>query len=163
MLAEQRWPDASLTVGRLDVAPNAQSVVPAFVRLVADARPYGLESPEPHLDAVVEVAGKAARDLDVGVQIDPEYWSFGPVAFDERCLDLLRTAARALGEEPVDLVSPAGHDAGYVARVAPSAMLLVPCRGGVSHHPDEWAEPEHLVAGADVLMHAVANAAGAEP
>jgi N-carbamoyl-L-amino-acid hydrolase len=57
-------------------------------------------------------------------------------------------------------VSGAGHDAMSLARVAPSALVFIPCRDGVSHHPDEYASPEHVVNGCDALLHAVLERAG---
>ena len=58
------------------------------------------------------------------------------------------------------MVSPAGHDAGYVARRVPTAMLFVPCRDGLSHHPAEWAEPEHLELACRVLTDTLATLGG---
>jgi N-carbamoyl-L-amino-acid hydrolase len=83
-----------------------------------------------------------------------------PVVFDESCVAAIRDAAERLGEPSLELISGAGHDAVYVARSTPAAMLFIPCRDGVSHSPAEHAEPEHVRAGADVLLHAVLDRAG---
>jgi N-carbamoyl-L-amino-acid hydrolase len=81
------------------------------------------------------------------------------VGFDSQLLDTLRAAADRTGARSLEMVSPAGHDAGYVARVVPTAMLFVPCRDGLSHHPAEWAEPEHLELATRVLADALAELA----
>jgi N-carbamoyl-L-amino-acid hydrolase len=78
-----------------------------------------------------------------------------PVRFDADCIGCVREGARAAGFAAREIVSGAGHDAGYVSRVAPSAMVFVPCRGGISHNEAEYASPEHCAAGAQVLLQSV--------
>ena len=80
--------------------------------------------------------------------------------FDARCIAAVRDAVKALGLTHRDLPSGAGHDAIYVARVAPTSMIFVPCKDGISHNEIEHAEPEHVTAGANVLLHAVLEKAG---
>jgi len=101
----------------------------------------------------VERVRAAAGDATVG---EP-FFQYGPVRFDEKLLGLLRESAGSA--ETMDMVSPAGHDAGWVARNVPTAMLFVPCRGGLSHHPDEYAEPEHLELATRVLAETLAKLA----
>jgi N-carbamoyl-L-amino-acid hydrolase len=72
----------------------------------------------------------------------------------------VRTAAQQLGFSHTDIVSGAGHDAVYVARVAPTAMIFIPCKDGISHNEIEDAKPEHITAGADVLLQAMLAQAG---
>ena len=84
----------------------------------------------------------------------------GPVHFDRGLLQLLREAAERTGQPTMPMVSPAGHDAGWVARRVPTAMLFVPCRDGLSHHPDEWAGPEHLELATRVLADTLESLAG---
>ena len=78
-----------------------------------------------------------------------------PVRFDADCIACVREGARTAGLAAREIVSGAGHDAGYVSRVAPSAMIFVPCRDGISHNEAEYAAPEHCAAGAQVLLQAV--------
>ena len=80
---------------------------------------------------------------------------FKPCAFHPDCVDSVRRAARALGLPHMDVVSGAGHDAVYLNGVAPSGMIFVPCKDGISHNEIEDAQPEHLAAGADVLLWAM--------
>ena len=75
--------------------------------------------------------------------------------FDSSCIAAVRAATRALGLPHREMVSGAGHDAIYIARVAPTSMIFVPCKDGISHNEIEDARPEHLEAGANVLLHAI--------
>ena len=148
-LAESDPSEPSITVGRFEVEPNAPSVVPGRVRMVADVRGGGLEDPAGLVErARTAIAGEA-------VTIGDPFFEYGPVHFDERLVGLLRE----LAPTSIDMVSPAGHDAGWVARKVPTAMLFVPCRDGLSHHPDEWAEPEHLELATRVLADALTQLA----
>jgi beta-ureidopropionase / N-carbamoyl-L-amino-acid hydrolase len=150
---------ASITVGRIDVEPNAPSVVPGVARLLVDVRGEALDSPDALVSRLREEAVSALAGTDVSMAVDDEVWDYGPVAFDDRLLATLREAADRTGAGSLDMVSPAGHDAGYTARVVPTAMLFVPCRDGLSHHPAEWAEPEHLELATRVLADALAELA----
>lgn len=89
-----------------------------------------------------------------------EIWYSPPVVFDNGCADSVRQAARSLGYKNRDIVSGAGHDSVYVSRVAPTSMIFVPCRGGLSHNEAEDAEPAHIEAGCNVLLHAMLSRAG---
>jgi N-carbamoyl-L-amino-acid hydrolase len=82
-------------------------------------------------------------------------WDQPPVAFDPHCIAAVRGAAEAAGYKVRDMVSGAGHDAAYIARVAPTAMIFVPCRGGISHNEAEFSSREQCAAGAQVLLGAV--------
>ncbi len=75
----------------------------------------------------------------------------------------MREAATRLGYAHRDIVSGAGHDAVYMAKVAPTGMIFVPCRDGISHNEIEDATPEDLTAGCNVLLHAVLERAKANP
>jgi beta-ureidopropionase / N-carbamoyl-L-amino-acid hydrolase len=149
---------ASLTTGRLEVSPNAPSVVAGHARLIVDIRGEQLDSPDHVLTRARATAEQLLADGPVAVQLDSDVWTYGPFPFDAGLLDVLRTAADGLGAQWLDMVSPAGHDAGYVADAGvPTAMLFVPCRDGLSHHPAEWAEPEHLELATRVLADSLAT------
>jgi beta-ureidopropionase / N-carbamoyl-L-amino-acid hydrolase len=139
----------AVTVGRIDVEPNAPSVVPGAVRLLVDVRGAELDPPDALVSRLREVAMSAAAGVSASIDEDP--WEYGPVAFDDGVLSTLRGAIGRTGAGSLEMVSPAGHDAGYVARRVPTAMLFVPCRHGLSHHPAEWAEPAHLELATRVL------------
>jgi N-carbamoyl-L-amino-acid hydrolase len=151
---------ASITTGRIEVEPNAPSVVAGRARLLVDVRGAGLDSPDELVAHAEEVARSALSGTDVSVSLDDKPWEYGPVGFDADLLGVLRAAAERSDERSLDMVSPAGHDAGYVARRVPTAMLFVPCRDGLSHHPAEYAEPAHLELACRVLADTLATVAG---
>ena len=150
---------ASVTVGRIEVEPNAPSVVPGMARLLVDVRGAALDPPDELVSRIREVVMSTLAGSEISVAVDDEVWEYGPVAFDEGLLETLRGAVGRTGAGSLEMVSPAGHDAGYVARRVPTAMLFVPCRDGLSHHPAEWAEPEHLELACRVLADALAELA----
>jgi beta-ureidopropionase / N-carbamoyl-L-amino-acid hydrolase len=150
---------ASITTGRIDVTPNAPSVVPGAARLQVDVRGAALDPPDALITRVREVVVSALAGSEVSMAMDDDVWEYGPVAFDDALLETLRGAITRRGERSLEMVSPAGHDAGYVARRVPTAMLFVPCRDGLSHHPAEWAEPEHLELACRVLADTLAEEA----
>ncbi len=90
-----------------------------------------------------------------------QIWYAPPVAFDPACIDAVRQAAATLGLSAREIVSGAGHDAVYMARVVPTAMIFVPCKDGISHNEAEYASPEACADGANVLLHAVLARANA--
>ena len=98
----------------------------------------------------------AAIGLEVEVK---EFWYFAPTPFHPDLVAAVRGAAEAQGYPHQDIISGAGHDAVYMARVAPSAMVFVPCVGGISHNEIENAKPEDLTAGCNVLLNAVLDRA----
>ena len=83
------------------------------------------------------------------------------VPFEAGCVAAVRQATEALGYSNMPTVSGAGHDAVYVARLAPAGMIFVPCKDGISHNDIEDAKSEHLEAGCNVLLHAMLARAGA--
>ena len=116
----------------------------------------------PRMDAALRSAvatecAAARGGIDIAVE---QVVYFPPTAFDPELLDSVRAGARAIGIEPLDIVSGAGHDAVYAARVAPTAMIFIPCKDGISHNEIEDARPEHVTAGADVLLRAMLARAG---
>jgi N-carbamoyl-L-amino-acid hydrolase len=89
-----------------------------------------------------------------GVTIDARRLArFEPVRFDPDVADLIARTAQRLGHSQRPVSSGAGHDAQMMARLCPTAMIFVPSVGGISHNPAEHTAPEHLAAGADVLLH----------
>src|SRR6202030_739525 len=94
----------------------------------------------------------ASQGLDVEVKA---FWYFPPTPFDPRLVVAVREAAAAQGLPHQDIISGAGHDAVYMARIARTAMIFVPCVGGISHNEIEDAKPDDLTAGCNVLLNAV--------
>jgi N-carbamoyl-L-amino-acid hydrolase len=96
-----------------------------------------------------------ARDAGALAFAVAQVWNNPAVMFDGACVGAVRDAAAALGLPARGIVSGAGHDSAYVARVAPTSMIFVPCAGGLSHNEAESAEWHHVVAGTSVLLRAV--------
>jgi N-carbamoyl-L-amino-acid hydrolase len=155
-IARANPPLAVGTVGSLEVKPNSPNVVPGEVRFTVDFRhpqTAVLEAMERALQAAVpDVCGPLGLEGTA-----TKIWDQPPVAFDPQCIEAVREAAMQSGFSAREIVSGAGHDAAYVARVAPTAMIFVPCRDGVSHNEAEFSSKEQCAAGAQVLLQAVLN------
>lgn len=146
------------TVGCLGVHPDSRNVIPGKVTMTVDLR-AGDDTVLSAMDAALrtQVAALAARS---GIAIDlRQVVYFPPQPFDARLVEAVRGGAQRLGHSAMDVISGAGHDAVYLARVAPAAMIFVPCKDGISHNEIEDARPEHLEAGCNVLLHAMLDAA----
>jgi N-carbamoyl-L-amino-acid hydrolase len=159
-IAREHAPAGRGTVGYFQVKPNSINVVPGEVVFSVDIRHAtadGLDA----MEAAVRSACEAAGDRH-GVRVAlADISRFAPTVFDASMIQSVRDAAGGLGMKPLDMVSGAGHDAVYLARVAPTAMIFVPCEGGISHNEIENARPEHLEAGCNVLLRAMMGRAGA--
>jgi N-carbamoyl-L-amino-acid hydrolase len=158
-IARSESPHGRGTVGYMQVAPNSRNVVAGEVRFAVDFRhptDDGLKAMERALRAA---CADTARSHNVEVAAE-EVVYFPPCHFDRECVAAVRAGAQAHGLSSREIVSGAGHDAVYVARVAPTAMIFVPCKDGVSHNEIEDAKPEHLAAGCNVLLHAMLARAG---
>ncbi len=142
------------TVGRIENRPNSTNTVPGEVYLTVDLRcPDDAElgrmeaAMRARLAAICEAAGVEAEDSCT--------WNSPPVAFDPTLIDCVRRAAEGAGLSHRDIVSGAGHDAAYTARVAPTTMIFCPCKDGVSHNEEESITPADAGAGAQILLRAV--------
>ncbi len=147
------------TVGRIELHPNLVNVVAATASLTVDLR----NTDEAQLAEAERRLAERSEDLAFaeGVTIDSRRLArFEPVAFDESVVDLVERTAEARGHRVMRLPSGAGHDAQMLARVAPTAMIFTPSRGGISHNPAEHTDPADLEAGADVLLHVMLQLAG---
>jgi N-carbamoyl-L-amino-acid hydrolase len=153
-IARQHAPQAVGTVGRLEVKPNSPNVVPGEVFFTVDLRHPDASMLDLMEQEWTAAAYRIADELGLEVETS-KILDQPPVRFDVDCIACVRDGARAAGLSAREIVSGAGHDAGYVSRVAPGAMIFVPCRGGISHNEAEYAAPEHCSAGAQVLLHAV--------
>jgi N-carbamoyl-L-amino-acid hydrolase len=143
------------TVGEFTMTPNAANVVPGRVRLMVDARAERIPDIEA-FGAWLDQAGEnVAREHDVAVSPPTLVSHSQPVACDPHLIEVLAKAAGAAGVTTRSLASGAGHDAAWIARVAPAAMIFVPSRDGRSHAADEWTENDAIARGAAVLFEAV--------
>jgi N-carbamoyl-L-amino-acid hydrolase len=153
-LAYRYQPDGRGTVGFMQVKPNSRNVIPGEVRFSVDlrhARDDQLDKMEAEMRAM---CSEMARSQNTAVTID-RVANYPACNFDPSCVAAVRNAASTLGLTHMDIVSGAGHDAIYMARVAPTSMIFVPCEGGISHNEIENATPEDLAAGCNVLLNVI--------
>jgi N-carbamoyl-L-amino-acid hydrolase len=149
------FPDyARGTVGHMVVKPNSRNVVPGEVRMTVDfrsAKDATLSAMVSELRNRIQVIEKETRTTIAVEQVV----YFPPSEFAPELVASVREGSRALGLSHQDIVSGAAHDAVYMGRIAPTAMVFVPCEGGISHNETESARPEDLAAGCNVLLQAV--------
>ncbi|EZQ13922.1 Zn-dependent hydrolase [Halopseudomonas bauzanensis] len=151
-------PNACATVGLLQVFPNSRNVIPGQVFFTVDFRHPDAEVLAKMDQALRETADSVTTELGLEMAFE-QIWYSPPVPFDTDCVALVRQAATDFGYSHRDIVSGAGHDACYISRVAPTAMVFVPCENGISHNEAENATPEDLAAGCNVLFQAVVERA----
>ncbi|MDR2326712.1 MAG: Zn-dependent hydrolase [Acidovorax sp.] len=158
-IALDRKPHGRGTVGQLGVYPNSRNVIPGSVTMTVDLRAPD-DTMLTSMDAALKaVCAEIRAGRNVGIQLQQVVY-FPPQPFTPQLVEAVRRNATALGYSAMDVVSGAGHDAVYVARLAPTAMIFVPCADGISHNEIEDAEPAHLEAGCNVLLRAMLDTAG---
>jgi hydantoinase/carbamoylase family amidase len=148
---------AVATAGRVDVEPGVTNVIPGRARVRVELRAPDHDG----LAAVREATEAAARDVAsrYGLDIRLEPWDTMPATpLDPRLIEVALAAAARRGLQMQRMPSWAGHDAKILAPHVSSALLFVPSRGGISHAPDEYTEPRHLAAGAQLLLDTIHDA-----
>jgi beta-ureidopropionase / N-carbamoyl-L-amino-acid hydrolase len=143
------------TVGILTVEPSASNIVPGRSRIVIDARTTNPALTKRFVEAIDRESLEYAAAARVKRASFETLSDSAPVACDPQLRSALRQGAQDLGLGESDLPSGAGHDAAFMSRICPSAMVFVPCRAGKSHAPEEWADREAIAAGAAVIYQAV--------
>jgi N-carbamoyl-L-amino-acid hydrolase len=143
-------PDARFTVGSIETEPKSHSSIPREVRFTLDLR-HPDDAVLARLVAAFEQAASAERDRGFHVWRE-EFGASPALAFDPRCIDAVREAAITVGAPSREIVSGAGHDACYVARVCPTGMIFSPCKDGISHNPAESITPHEAETTANVLL-----------
>ena len=158
-IARDEAPHGRGTVGYLQVSPNSRNVIPGRVKLSVDLRAADdvvLSAMDAELkEAVQRIAAKDKVEATVEQVV-----YFPPQPFTPTLVSAIREAAEAQGMTWMNVISGAGHDAVYLARVCPTAMIFVPCLDGISHNEIEDAQPGHLEAGCNVLLQAMLQSAG---
>jgi N-carbamoyl-L-amino-acid hydrolase len=158
-LGHAHEPSACATCGMIQSYPNSRNVIPGRVFLTVDLR----HPDDARLTSMAEGLTKGIAEIaartGLGYEMR-EVFFFPPQPFDAACIEGVRRVASRLGYSTRDITSGAGHDAVYMARVCPTAMIFTPCIGGISHNEAEDMTPEWATAGANVLIHAVLEKAG---
>ena len=158
-IAWSHAPDAVGAAGHIDVFPNSRNVIPGKVVFTVDFRSPNLATIE-DMEAQFAVGAKRiAQEMGLGIELE-KVGGFDPVTFDEGCVSAVRNAAERLGYSHRNLISGAGHDACWINKTTPTAMVMCPCVDGLSHNEAEDISREWATAGADVLLHAVVETAG---
>ncbi|HCO55402.1 MAG TPA: Zn-dependent hydrolase [Pelagibacterium sp.] len=157
-IAMSHQPEAVGAIGHCDVYPNSRNVIPGKVVFTIDFRTPHQEVLDAMKARFEAEAPKIAEELGLGMEIEVA-GHFDPVTFDEGCVTAVRNAAERLGYSHRDIVSGAGHDACWINKLYPTAMVMCPCVDGLSHNEAEDISKEWATAGADVLMHAVVETA----
>lgn len=157
-LAKQHAPWSRVTFGNIKAYPGAYNTVPEVLTLAIDLR-HPDQKILDRMDAamrtiVAEESEKAGLPFDIH-----EEWKSSAVEFDDQCITVVRSATESLGYSSKEMFSGAGHDSVYVSRVAPTSMIFVPCKDGISHNEAEFATPEDITAGCNVLLHSILLAA----
>ena len=153
-IAQAHAPAAVGTVGLVEVRPNSRNVIPGEVFFTVDFR----HPDEAELDAMERKFRAALPEIMAPLKLEFEekrIWDSPAVKFDPALIECVRHGAEQAGHATRDMVSGAGHDAAYLARVVPTTMIFVPCAGGISHNEAESTTFEECAAGAQVLLNAV--------
>ena len=152
--AHRHPPHGRGTVGMVQVFPNSRNVIPGQVKFSIDLR-NATDAECASMDADIRaVAARISQASGLAIEITLVS-NYPAQPFDAGCIDAVGRAAKALGYSHMPAVSGAGHDAVYMARLAPAGMVFIPCKDGISHNEIEDATPGDITAGCNVLMHAM--------
>jgi beta-ureidopropionase / N-carbamoyl-L-amino-acid hydrolase len=150
--------EARGTVGYVHVQPNSRNVIPGRVTFTVDMR-HPRDDGLLRMDAALrKLCAEVQASTGCGVEVQPTVY-FAPTEFDAQLRERIANSCQQRGLSHLALPSGAGHDAVYVARTAPTAMIFIPCKDGISHNEIEDALPEHVSAGAQVLLDVMLGAA----
>ena len=153
-MVDSHGPLSRVTFGDISANPGARNTVPEVVTLAVDLR---------HPDqAVLDIMDAGLRDI-VEQEIEKsglkgrvrDEWNSPAVVFDKTCVEAVGESVSERGYSSLDMVSGAGHDSVYISRIAPTAMIFIPCEGGISHNEAENINSEDAAAGANVLLGAM--------
>jgi N-carbamoyl-L-amino-acid hydrolase len=153
-IAREHAPDAVGSVGLIENRPNSRNVIPGEVFFTVDFR-----HPDDHVLDTIEAKFRTAL-AEILSPLNLSYteariWDSPAVKFAPELIECVRIGAQKAGLPARDMISGAGHDAAYIARIAPTTMIFVPCAGGISHNEAESTSFDECAAGAQVLLNAV--------
>ncbi len=157
--AHRHPPHGRGTVGMVQVHPNSRNVIPGRVKFSIDLRNASDALCEAMDADIRAVAARLSAESGLPIEITPVS-AYPAQVFHPDCVNAVARAAEQLGYSNMPAVSGAGHDAVYMARLAPAGMIFIPCKDGISHNEIEDAQPAHITAGCNVLLHAMLERAG---
>ncbi len=147
------------TVGMVHIHPNSRNVIPGEVKFSIDLRNSTDALVDQMADEVKAFAERMSQQTGLAIKIELVS-TYSAIGFHQDCIDAVARATNKLGYSNMPVVSGAGHDAVYMAKLAPAGMIFIPCKDGISHNEIEDAKPEHIEAGCNVLLHAMLERAG---
>jgi len=151
-------PNAVGTIGHADIYPNSPNIIPGKAVFTIDIRSHELQILNAMVEQLMIEAPKLCEALNLEFSSEI-VGQFDPPKFDETLVQSIRDASERLGYSHMDIISGAGHDACWINKVAPTAMIMCPCVDGLSHNEAEEISKEWSTAGSEVLFHAVLDSA----
>ena len=157
-IADKYGEDARMTFGVIHADPASNNTVPGRLKMTVDIRHPILNTYEKMVSETYELVETACQREGAPVTIR-EFFHAPGVEFNPDLVDVIDTVTKSFNFKHMKMVSGAGHDACNIASVAPTTLIFIPCEGGISHNEAEYAEPEHIAAGANVLLNAMVQCA----
>jgi N-carbamoyl-L-amino-acid hydrolase len=157
-IAMKNQPEAVGAVGQCNVYPNSRNIIPGKVVFTIDFRSPSFDTQDKMEEELNEGAKRIAKELELEIEME-KVGHFDPVTFDQGCVEAIKNASDRLGYSSREIISGAGHDACWINRSAPTAMVMCPCIDGLSHNEAEEITKDWSTAGANVLFHAVVETA----
>jgi N-carbamoyl-L-amino-acid hydrolase len=147
-------PWSRVTFGDIQAIPGARNTVPEQLVLAVDLRHPDQSTLDEMDRRFRDIARQECEQLNLAAEIHDE-WQSPAVKFDADCIEAVRQSTQALGYRNKEMFSGAGHDAVYISKVVPTSMIFVPCEKGISHNEAEYATPQDIEAGCNVLINAM--------
>lgn len=153
-----KYKNACATVGLIQNYPNSRNTIPGKVFFTVDFR-HSEDDTLKKMGEELKVACEATAKKH-GLKLEfKEIWYLPPVKFNKDCVQAVKNATASLEVESMEIISGAGHDSMYINKVAPAAMVFIPCKDGISHNEIESATKEDCALGASVLLRAMVERA----
>ena len=153
-IAHSHAPNAVGAVGSCEIFPNSINIIPGKAVFTIDFRSPDQDKLNSMQEEMEKRSTEIAHEIGLGIEFE-QLSNVAPVAFDPECVRCLSDAAKSLNYEYLEIVSGAGHDAFWISKVAPTAMIMCPCVDGLSHNEAEEISPEWAASSTNVLYHAV--------
>ena len=147
-------PDSRVTFGDINAMPGSRNTVPERLVLAVDLRHPDQSTLEQMDQSFRSIASECCQQYQLGCDIRDE-WHSPAVSFAQSCIEAVESSVQNSGYSYKRMFSGAGHDSVYVSRVVPTSMIFIPCRDGISHNEAEYASPEDIEAGANVLLNSL--------
>lgn len=152
----QEEPPVVGTVGVVELTPGAMNVIPGAVKLGVDIRSISKVARDSVVFLIKELIDVIAEKRGLSYTIEPIAQDH-PVAMHPAMIREIEETVKSVGVDYMTMPSGAGHDAMHWTDVAPTGMIFIPCRDGISHNPAEFAAMDDIIAGAEVLENVIKN------